>query len=106
MDQKELVISFIDILNKQDYAKARSLVSEDFSFQSPVISIDNPDEYFRQMRELKISYDIKKAFSDGDDVCVFYDYTIKGTIRFGCGWYKLKGGKIVSLRIVSDAPAQ
>ena len=104
MNQKETVLEFIRDLNEQKYPEARGLVTEGFSFQSPVIKIGDPTEYFRQMGELKIKYDVKKAFSDGDDVCVFYDYTIKGMTRFGCGWYKLKDGKIASLRIVSDAP--
>jgi len=105
MDQKQIVLSFISALDRRDYARAKSMVGGNFSFTSPVASIAEPAEYFRQMEGLGIRYDVKKAFADGDDVCVLYDYTIKGATRFGCGWYKLDGGKIVSLRIVSDAPA-
>ncbi len=104
LSPKETVLSYIHALNGKDYDTARSLVADDFSFRSPVMEIATPEEYFRQMRQLMIRYEIRKAFADGEDVCLFYDYTAGGKTLFGCGWYRLKGGKISSLRILSDIP--
>ncbi len=101
---KEIVLSFVSALNRKDYDSARRQVSDDLSFRSPVMEIAGAEEYFRQMRQLMIRYEIKKVFADGEDVCLFYDYTISGTTRFGCGWYKVRAGRIASLRILSDIP--
>ncbi len=101
---KEIVLSFVSALNRKDYDGARRHVSEDFSFRSPVMEITNPEEYFRQMRQLMIRYEIRKVFAEGEDVCLFYDYTTGGATRFGCGWYRLRAGRIASLRILSDIP--
>src|SRR5512143_3920083 len=101
---KETVLSFIRALNGKDYEAARAHVADRFSFRSPVMTIPNPDEYFTSMKQLMIRYEIRKVFADGEDVCVFYDYTMGGVARFGCGWYRVEGGKIASLRILSDVP--
>ena len=101
---KETVLSFIRALNAKDYDEAQRHVSGDFSFRSPVLEILDPDGYFKSMKQLMIRYEIRKVFADSEDVCLFYDYTIGGVTRFGCGWYRVKGGKISSLRILSDVP--
>ena len=67
---KDVVLSYVDALNKEDFETARSLVTDEFSFQSPVMSIGSPEEYFASMKQMKIKFNVKKAFADNDDVCV------------------------------------
>ena len=51
---------------------------------------------------MKFKYDIKKAFEDGNDVCLLYDITMPGPTLFTCGWYKVENGKINWFKVVFD----
>jgi len=54
------------------------------------------------MERLRLKYEVKKMFVDGQDVCLLYDLNMSGKIVFGCGWYQVEEGKIRSLRVVFD----
>jgi len=54
------------------------------------------------MEKMRFKYDIKKTFTDEDDVCLLYDINMQGTTIFTCGWYKVQNGKIKSLKVVFD----
>jgi hypothetical protein len=54
------------------------------------------------MERLKIRFNIKKIFENGDDVCLLYDFSSESVNLFGCGWYRLENGKINLLRVVYD----
>ena len=58
--------------------------------------------YFSDMEKMKLKYNVKKVFVNGDDVCLLYDLTMSGITIFGCGWYHIEGDKINSLRVVFD----
>jgi hypothetical protein len=51
---------------------------------------------------MRLKYDVKKVFVDGDDVCVFYDLTLSGAALFTRGWYQVEDGKIRSLKVLFD----
>ena len=98
---KEVVLSYINALNEQNFKMARNFFSDTFSYISPVVSLDNPDEYVAFMSKQKgITYDIKKIFVDGTDVCLLYDITVGDKTNFSCGWYQIKNEKIVALRVL------
>ncbi len=52
---------------------------------------------------MKLKYQVKKVFSDGDDVCVLYDIAMQGKDIFSSGWYKLVDGKINWFKVVFDS---
>jgi hypothetical protein len=54
------------------------------------------------MERMRLKYDVKKVFADGNDVCVLEDVTLQGTPIFTCAWYRVESGKIRSLRVVFD----
>jgi len=99
---KEVVLAFIKALNNDDFDAARKCVSSDLKFEGVMGSRDNADEYFKSMEKLRFKYDIKKAFVDGNDVCILYDIDMSGKTIFTCGWYKVRDGKIKSFRVVFD----
>lgn len=51
---------------------------------------------------MRLKYDVKKVFADGNDVCVFYDVTLSGVKVFTCAWYQVEDSKIRSLKVVFD----
>jgi hypothetical protein len=65
----------------------------------------NPDDFLAMMERQRGSYDIKKVFVDGDDVCLLYHFvTDKATVLF-CSWYQLSGVKIASIETMFDPRA-
>jgi|SRR5215467_11424639 len=101
-DAREIVMSFIDALNKEDYELARSYVNDDFSFVGVLGSRFGADSYFKDMSKMRFHYDIRKVFAEGNDVCLFYDIMMSGQKIFSCGWYQVKAGKINSFKVIFD----
>jgi hypothetical protein len=99
---KDIVLFLLDAINKEDFKKARTLVTDDFKFNGVLGSRNGADDYFKSMEQLKFKFEIKKIFSDGKDACVLYDVTMSGKKIFCCGWYHLREDKISSLRVVFD----
>lgn len=99
---KEIVLGFVDALNRADFHAARECVADDLNFVGALGSREGADVYFRDMERMRLRYDVKKAFADGGDVCLFYDVTMSNVTVFCAGWYRLLRGKIQSFRVVFD----
>lgn len=99
---KQTVLAFIDALNKEDFKAARSYVQEDLTFIGVLGTRDGAEAYFKDMEKMKLKYEIKKVFEDGNDVCLIYDIDLGGLTVFACGWYQLVDGKISNFRVVFD----
>jgi len=59
----------------------------------------------KQVSAVGLHQEVRKIFVDGDDVCVLADLSIAkvpGVRLFGCGWFQVKEGKIVSIRTIFD----
>jgi hypothetical protein len=99
---------FQQALGKGDYAAARKLLNDRFSFQGPIDTFDRPDAYLESIKKLHNiieRIDLKKMFVDGDDVCMLYDMVTKspaGTV-FIAEWHRVTGDKIAAIRVVFDA---
>lgn len=104
-NSKEVVLAFIDALNRSDFEAARKFVADDMKFIGVLGSRDGGDAYFRDMKHMNLKYDVKKAFADGDDVCLFYDVTMAGVTVLCAGWYQLSDGKIGLFRVIFDPRA-
>lgn len=102
---KEVVLTFVNALNRSDFQTARQCVTDDLKFVGALGSREGADVYFRDMERLQLKYDVKKAFADGDEVCLFYDVTMAGVTVFCAGWYQLSDGKIRSFHVVFDPRA-
>ena len=99
---KEVVLAFVKSINEEDFKTARVHASDDMTFVGVLGSRDGADAYFRDMENMKLKYDIRKVFEDGDDVCLFYDLDMNGETIFCCGWYHVTNGKIDSLKVLFD----
>lgn len=99
---KETVLSFIEALNKEDFNAARQYVDEDLVFTGVLGSRNGAAAYFSDMERMKLKYEIRKSFADGEDVCLLYDINMGNVTIFSCGWYKLVNGKISTFQVVFD----
>ncbi|SIS00857.1 SnoaL-like domain-containing protein [Mucilaginibacter lappiensis] len=101
-NSKEVVLAFIDAMNKEDFAIARKYLATDMTFKGVLGARDGAEAYMNDMEKMKFKYDLKKTIAEGDDVCLFYDIDMGRVTVFGCGWYQVKGGKISSFRVIFD----
>lgn len=99
---EKTVLAFIHALNAEDFKTAREQLNDDMSFKGVMGSREGADTYIKDMEKMKFKYEIKKIFSDGLDVCLFYDITMSDKIIFSCGWYNLEAGKIKSFTVLFD----
>jgi predicted ester cyclase len=99
---EQVVMACLEAINREDFQTARRYVSDDISFVGVLGSRQGADAYFKDMERLRLKYEVKKMFVDGQDVCLLYDLNMSGKIVFGCGWYQVEEGKIQSLRVVFD----
>ncbi len=104
----DVVQSFMKAMEKGDFAEARGLLADRFSFQGPIDTFDRPEQYLESLKKLHAiieRVEVKKVFVDGDDVCLLYDMVTRtpaGT-AFIAEWHRVKGGKIAEIRVVFDA---
>jgi hypothetical protein len=100
---KETVQLFIQSLNNEDFTSARSYLADEMVFDGVLGSRNGADTYMQDMHKMKFKYQVKKAFEDGNDVCLLYDIDMgSGQNIFTCGWYRVEKGKIKSLKVVFD----
>jgi hypothetical protein len=99
---KNIVLQFIKGLNDEDFEEARKYVSDDMKFVGVMGTREGADVYFKDMQKMKFKYDIKKAFVDGNDVCLFYDINMDGHKIFSSGWYHIEHHKIKWFKVLFD----
>ncbi len=102
INARDIVLGFVEALNREDFRRARDFVSDDISFAGVLGSRHGADAYFSELEKMRLKYDVKMVFAEGDDVCVLEDVTLEKTPIFTCAWYRIAKGKIHSLRVVFD----
>jgi len=101
-----VVMSYIAGLDGQQYDKALELLHERVRIRGPAgETFGKPLDFIEMLRKWQGKYDVKKAFAEGDDVCVLYDLKTNGPTVFMSSWYQVKDGKIVSIQSVFDPRA-
>jgi hypothetical protein len=101
---KEIVREFIQATERQDFQAARSYLSDNMTYVSPVNSFDRAEPYLKYNLHLYqtgqlVKFDIKKEFADSNDVCIIHELNS----QMVCLWYHVENdGKISSLRVIFD----
>jgi hypothetical protein len=104
--QEKVALAYLDAVAKKDMAKVESLVSQDIQFIGPAATTSGVRDLlasFRRIGAVHVRTDVKRVFSDGDDVCVIYDFVTDtaGALPV-VEWIRLEGGKIRSVHIYYD----
>src|SRR5215470_1379749 len=103
-----VVQEFQQAVGKGDFTAARHLLSDNLSFHGPIDTFSSPEPYLESLKKLHHivqRIDMKRSFSDRNDVCLLYDMvtnTPAGT-AFIAQCYQVKAGKIAAIRVVFDA---
>ena len=104
---KEIVMEYVDLITeRQDFKTARSYLKDNVTYVSPLNSFDGVEPYLKYNESLHLPKpDIKKVFTDGNDVCLLYEMTLTTTppVTFPVSfWAHVDGEKISSIKLVFD----
>jgi ketosteroid isomerase-like protein len=106
-DAARVAEDFFDAWTSKDFARARSLLHDNLSFEGPIESFSDADSYLaslRQLSQIVTGAEKQKVFVDGDDVCVIYDLkTAPVPSSRTCEWYRIRDGKVASVSVIFDA---
>jgi hypothetical protein len=100
-----VALAYLDAFERKDKAEVRRLLADEGAFIGPLNSFTRADAFMEAadlFMQLTKKFEIKKAIADGDDVCVFWDYTtIVPSIPVIpiAEWFKIESGKIKFLQI-------
>jgi len=101
-----VVMSYISALDRHEYDEALGLLHENVRIRGPAgEAYGKPLDFIEMLRKYRGKYDIKKVFSDGSDVCLWYDLKTTGPTVFMSSWYQVRDGKIVSIQTIFDPRA-
>lgn len=100
---KEIVLSFLNAMNKEDFNEAKSHLNENFTFKGPLGTRNGSEIYISEMKKMKFKYEIDIVFANENDVCVIYNIDMFGKDKIlNCGLYHLENDKISSLKVIFD----
>ena len=105
-EPRDVVMSYIDALDKLDYDGALRFLSDNVRVRGPAgETFGAPLGFIEMLRRYRGGYDIKRVFVDGDEVSLWYDLKTTGPTVFMASWYQVKDGKIVSIQTIFDPSA-
>src|SRR5918999_4543224 len=99
---KDIVMEYLQAAERRDFQSARGYLKDNISYLSPLNSFDRAEPYLKYFESLHLpKFDIKKIFTDGDDVCLLYEVTYRepAATVFVSFWASVDGGKISSIRL-------
>jgi len=101
-----VVTSYISALDRQEYDEALTLLHGNVRIRGPGgEGYGKPLDFIEMLRKYRGRYDIKRIFSEGNDVCLWYDLKTTGPTVSMASWYQVRNGKIVSIQTIFDPRA-
>ncbi len=106
MTQRQVSLSFIRAFCDGDIVAIGNLLTEDLRFEGPYHRFDSRDAYLCRLEEnppaKNATFDVLKVFEDGDQVCIFYEYSKPGGSVLIAQWNRFRGDKIAKITLVFD----
>jgi limonene-1,2-epoxide hydrolase len=110
---KEIVMEFIEALERKDFKTVRSYISDNISVLAPgpveSTTFNRAEPFTTYLEHANLPpLEIKKEFADSNDVCLLFEMTYRNppVTTFVCGWFHVnEDRKISSLRFVLDPRA-
>jgi len=107
---KEIVIEFVDALERKDFKTVRSHVSDNISVLAPgpveITRFSKAEPYVKYLEHANLPrFEIKKEFEDNNDVCLLYEMNYREPLVtiFVSAWFEVNDDrKIGSIRFVAD----
>ncbi len=103
---------YLQAFTSGDGEAASALIADDFVFQGPLLQTETKAAFLEgagKLGPIVRGFKMLRQFGDGDEVCSIYDFEIetpkgKGSITMS-EWSRVRGGKLVSSRLLFDTAA-
>lgn len=104
---KDVVTKYQEAIGKNDWKAARALLKDDLEFRGPLDTFHRADDYIAALQRLQPmveGVDIKRVFSEGDDVVVLCDLHFKPPMptMYVVEWYGVTQDRISRVQVVFD----
>ena len=99
---RETVESYQTAIGSGDFTTARKLMQDDMTFQGPIDTFHQADDYLESLKRLASiiqRIDVKRVFAEGDDVCVLYEMV---TNTPAGKWYLYGGAVCAAIGVVAS----
>ena len=101
-----IALAYLDAIGKKDLARLEALVAPDIRFTGPATTIVGVADLlaaFRRIGVVHVRNDIKRVWSDGNEVCVIYDFvTDTAGALTTIEWLTIESGRIRSVNLYYD----
>lgn len=108
----QVVNEYLTAFTSGDFARARTLVADDFSFQGPFIQSDNKEAFFAGaagLLPIVRGHRLQRQWEDGDDVCSVYELNVETPAGAGSvlmmEWHTVLQGTVRTAQLVFDTAA-
>jgi hypothetical protein len=109
-DPKSVALAYIDRCGAGDFDAVAPLLAPDVKFVGPGNTVTGAAAYLAVLRRLGPIWkgsEVRKAFADGPDVAVIYDFvtdTPAGRVPI-VEWLRVEGGRITEVNLFFDRVA-
>jgi len=100
LSPQAVALAYLKAFERKDRAEVRRLLADEGAFIGPLNSFTRADAFMEGadvFMQLTKKFDVKKVIADGEDVCVFWDYTtVVPSIPVTpiAEWFKIEAGKV------------
>lgn len=107
MDPKAIALAYIEACGRKDLQTVERLLASNVSFVGPGNAVTGAAPYLSVLKRLGPVWqgsEVHKAFVDGADVCVLYDFvtnTPAGKVPI-VEWLSIENDRIASVRLFFD----
>ncbi len=106
MEPKSVVLDYVERCGRGDFDGVAGLLAPDVEYAGPGNATKGADAYLAVLRRIGAVWrgsELKRAFADGGDVCVIYDFVTQTGARVPIvEWAAVRDGRIASVRLFFD----
>lgn len=105
-DNQAIALAYLDAISQKQLARLDALVAPDIRFTGPAMALTSRPALVTALERIgavHVRSDVKRVWSDGDDVCVIYDFVtdLAGPVPT-IEWIRITDGRIRSVDIYYD----
>jgi ketosteroid isomerase-like protein len=104
---RKVAVAYLEAIGRKDFDAFERLLAPDVTFKGPAATLSgapNVSAAYQRLAAILVRNDLEKAFVDGNEVCIIYNYvtdTPAGAVPT-MEWLKIEDGKIRSIWLLTD----
>ncbi len=104
-DIKALAIRYIEAVGRKDFDTVAQVLHPDLDFGGNIAASRGGDAWVAALRRLSpvlVRNDVKKILSEGNEVCILYDFVTTVCPVPSAEWLSFNGDRIASVYLLFD----